>query len=548
MKIKTKLMLAFGTLLILSFAIVASNLLTFSTIESDANFVNYSAKLRGLDFKMAQLSNIIVNSENETTKESLENSINTFDTVLKNIRNGNDELGLSVLEHSETIVMLDSIEDDWINKFKPAYMSILTTADAQALKLINSEVGAYVSVTNEMVSNYSAFSTSKIFQARIMNLGLIILVFIGGFISYIVLRKGILKPINDLNLDLKALSQGNGDLTKRIKTKSNDEIGQMIKYFNIFVENVHHIVNEIAEISSTLSGNMAFISNTTDELTKSTEMIAVSSMDVAEGSVLQNSKVDALNQLIDKIKVSTENVYKKANETLKSSEESERSVEKGETQVSIQSVELSEFISSINEASETVEDLNQSSEEIIAIVDLIHSISAQTNLLALNASIEAARAGEAGRGFAIVADEIRKLSEETAFSAKKISEIVVNIGDKTLNVKSSMHLLVDKTHVQENSMEQLKVELKNILSSSLETLEESKGIISIADDVNNEFVDVTFSAKEIQNVAVKNSEITQDVASAIEEQTASFQEVSANISSINNMVTELTDIVGRFKI
>ena len=142
-------------------------------------------------------------------------------------------------------------------------------------------------------------------------------------------------------------------------------------------------------------------------------------------------------------------VSHKALETLKSSEKSQESVANGDRQVLTQSNELTEFIYSIKSASNTVEDLNQSSEEIKAIVDLIHSISSQTNLLALNASIEAARAGEAGRGFAVVADEIRKLAEETSVSAKKISSIVSSIGDKTSNVKTSMDELVDKTKIQE---------------------------------------------------------------------------------------------------
>ena len=274
----------------------------------------------------------------------------------------------------------------------------------------------------------------------------------------------------------------------------------------------------------------------------------MSSMDVAEGSVLQNTKLEELNSLVEKIKLDIENVSHKALQTLKSSEKSQESVLNGDRQVSVQSDELTMFVDSIKSASNTVEDLNQSSEEIKAIVDLIHSISSQTNLLALNASIEAARAGEAGRGFAVVADEIRKLAEETSVSAKKISEIVMSIGDKTMNVKTSMDELVDKTKIQEQSMETLKIELKEILNVSTVTLNESQEIMGISTKVNDEFNVITHSAKDIQGVAVQNSGNTQDVASAVEEQTASFEEVSANISSINEMADELTKIVGKFKI
>lgn len=548
MKIKHKLLLTFGLLILFSVAMVGINYMTYQAMESDANFVNHAGKLRASSYKMAQLANIIVNANDQESKKILEESIIQFDEILRDVSEGNIDKGLSNMTHEETRAALTQISEKWNSSYKGAYTSLLNSGDKTALQLINSEVAAYVNAINDMVTGYSEYSSSKVATAKVTNGILLVIALFVGILSFMLLNKGIRNPINALIEDLKDLSEGNGDLTKRIESKSKDETAEMIHYFNKFVGNIHGIVKEISKISIVLSDNMNAITNTTEELTKSTEMIAMSSMDVAEGSVLQNTKLEELNSLVEKIKLDIENVSHKALQTLKSSEKSQESVLNGDRQVSAQSDELTMFVDSIKSASNTVEDLNQSSEEIKAIVDLIHSISSQTNLLALNASIEAARAGEAGRGFAVVADEIRKLAEETSVSAKKISKIVMSIGDKTMNVKTSMDELVDKTKIQEQSMETLKIELKEILNVSTVTLNESQEIMGISTKVNDEFNVITHSAKDIQGVAVQNSGNTQDVASAVEEQTASFEEVSANISSINEMADELTKIVGKFKI
>lgn len=548
MKIKHKLLLTFGTLIILSFVIVVINYFTYQTMESDANFVNEAGKLRATGYRMAQLSNIISANADIQKATELENTIFVFDEILQDITLGNPSKGLSALSHDKTSVQLKSIINEWQTVYKPAFVNVKDSGDIDSLKVINETIAPYVTAINEMVTGYSAYSSSKVTSAKVTNGILSFVAFVFGVISFLFLNKGIRKPINNLIVELKALSEGNGDLTKRIEVKGKDEIAEMTGYFNKFLDDIHNIVIDISKISTVLSSNMSAISNTTEELTKSTEMIAVSSMDVAEGSVTQNHKLDGLNELVKKLKNDIEGVAQRAKQTLRSSEMSQESVVVGNEQVDIQSNELIEFVSSINEASNSVEDLNQSSVEIKAIVELIQSISSQTNLLALNASIEAARAGEAGRGFAVVAEEIRKLAEETAESAKKISGIVSSISHKTIAVKESMDGLVEKTKVQEASMGTLKKELKKILDRTALTLGKSQDILNISSKVNEDFTEITTSTKEIQGIAEQNSGNTQDVASAVEEQTASFEEVSANIGLINEMAGKLTQIVGKFRI
>ena len=548
MKIKHKLIIAFGILIILAFVIVAINFNTYQTMASDANFVNEAGKLRATSYRMAQLANMAVNGEGIGTTEELGNAVKLFDEILTDISKGNPTKGLKALSHAPTEDKLKAVMASWEETYKSAYIEVMNNGDSASLAVINDSVKDYVSRINDMVTGYSAFSSGKVSAAKWTNGVLSVIAFVVGAVSFAFLNRGISRPIQMLTEELKALSEGNGDLTKRIAIRGKDEVAEMTRYFNTFVGDIHGIVSEISKISRVLSENMNAITNTTDELTRATEMIAGSSMEVAEGSVVQNSKLEDLGNLVNQLKEDISGVSHRANQTLRSSEMSEESVIAGNAQVKIQSDELVSFVSSINDASQTVEELNRSSEAIKAIIGLIHSISSQTNLLALNASIEAARAGEAGRGFAVVADEIRKLAEETSESAKKINDIVSSIGDKTHNVKTSMDSLVERTKIQESSMDTMKKELEKILTRTAITLSKSKDILEISSKVDGEFQTIIHSASEIQGVARQNAANTQDVASAVQEQTASFEEVSANISAINDMAGDLSNIVGRFKI
>lgn len=548
MKIKHKLISTFGVLIVASWIIVGINFATYNTIETDANFVNNAGKLRAISYKMAQLSNRISIENNQEVKDELLSNIDVFEEILDNLVNGNEEVGLNPLENDEIATQLNEIIDFWKTEFRSDLEDIITNGDITSLGEINEYVSSYVTDINVMVTDYSEHSGAKVSKAKIINTLLLIATFVVGLVLILFLNKGIRVPIYSLRDELKELSEGNGDLTKRIEAKSKDEISEMILYFNRFIGDVHNIITEVTEVTHIIADNLGMISLTTEELTKSTELIADSSMGVAEGSDKQNRHIEALNNLVEEIKVDIENVSHKALETFRLSQETQESITDGGKQLEIQAKELAAFVSSIQKTSTTVEELNQSSEEIRSIIELIQNISSQTNLLALNASIEAARAGEAGKGFSVVAEEIRKLAEETSSSVERISGIVGKISTKTHIVKGSMDILVDRTSIQEASMEALKNELKKVFERASQSLLKTKEITQVSSDVDKEFQMVTESVFEIQEIAKNNADNTQGVASAVEEQTASFEEVSASIGTIDERANELLEIVKKFRI
>ena len=140
MKIKHKLLLTFGLLILFSVAMVGINYMTYQAMESDANFVNQAGKLRASSYKMAQLANIIVNTNDQEFKKILEESINQFDEILRDVSEGNIDKGLSNMTHEETKVALTQISEKWNSSYKGAYTSLLNSGDKTALQLINLEV------------------------------------------------------------------------------------------------------------------------------------------------------------------------------------------------------------------------------------------------------------------------------------------------------------------------------------------------------------------------------------------------------------------------
>jgi len=448
MKIKHKLFLTFNSVILMVLFIVTINFITYSNIEEDAMFVNDSGRLRAFSFRMAHLSDQIVYESDKASIEALNESMKGFEEVLNGIYYGNDEL--EALTHEDTKVRLNSIINIWDTSFKPAYENIIKSKDTDSLNYINKEVQQYVKTIDEMVTGYSHYSHKKVSRAIIINWVLLLITVILSGVGGFILNKGIVKPIKVLVSELRELSTGNGDLTKRIKTNSKDELGELTNYFNRFIRDIHNIVKDISKVSEIIETDMDSIANITEELTKSTEMIACSSQEVAEGSILQNTKLTDLSELVQGLKVDIGIVTDKAELTLGYSKDTEESAGLGDNQVNKQSQELSDFVAEIKAASKVVEDLNKYSENIKAIVELIQNVSSQTNLLALNASIEAARAGEHGRGFAVVADEIRKLAEETAVSANKINDLVGNISSKTKTLRFQWMRLLIKLRNKKN--------------------------------------------------------------------------------------------------
>jgi methyl-accepting chemotaxis protein len=432
--------------------------------------------------------------------------------------------------------------------FKPVYVSIAENNKKELLKTVDENVANYVQQIDAMVTRYSEIAQGKVVMAKTLSGVFLAISLILAVFSFLVIRRGVVQPIKMISGDLKDIASGNGDLTKVIRLKNHDEIGILTDYFNKFIASIKDIVVLISKSSVTLTSSIDAISGTSDELAKSTEMIAGAVSDVSSGSVEQSEMVKTMTNLVNDMSNDIRQVINNAVRLLEESGLSSKAAGEGNAAIQRHVKELEAVMDSTKKVSDTVNHLEKYSIDIRDILEIINNISQQTNLLALNASIEAARAGEAGRGFAVVADEIRKLAEETAKSTVRIANIVQNIGGQTSEVKKHMDEMVETIDIQAKSMDDVKVKLNEISEKSNITYECAKDIQSINTKIHTNFTVINESANRISLVVEKNSENTQDVAAAVEEQTASFQEVAANMNLLIGLSKQLNDVVASFRV
>jgi methyl-accepting chemotaxis protein len=381
---------------------------------------------------------------------------------------------------------------------------------------LNKFNGSALKAFNDTVETSNKATQDALVVSLISSIGAIIFIVLISASSVIMITRNLSLMLESL----KDIASGEGDLTKRIEQNSQDEIGDLVYWFNQFMDKLHKSINEIVNSINPL----ATVSNDLGDMTSKTSQITEQ----------QSLATDEVTNSVDEMFSSVQNVAQNASSAAAAAKEADTEAKAGRSVVT-QSVEsINDLANEVERAAQVIGKLETDTENVGTILDVIKGIAEQTNLLALNAAIEAARAGEQGRGFAVVADEVRTLASRTQDSTQEIQRVIEELQSAARSAAEVM------SHSQEQARNSVDQAAKT--DNSLATITEKVGSIT---RMNTEIADATGQQEKVSNNIKSN---VDGIRANAEAAVKNVQEVGAASESLLEISNNLRNITSQFKV
>ncbi|PTO64392.1 methyl-accepting chemotaxis protein [Vibrio splendidus] len=361
-------------------------------------------------------------------------------------------------------------------------------------------------------ANHSTLLTQLITTAVIITL--IVIVLVSWLVSFL------FRDLNRVSAALEEIASGEGDLTQRLEPKSDDEIGKLAENFNRFVGNMHTMVIKLSEVSAALGNQARQTASQAEERSARIQM--------------QQDEINMVATAVNEMAAATQEIAGNADHTAQNSSEAVGACEHGTGQVTQTQSSIQNLAQEVQIATNVILELEEHGNSINAILSNIQGIAEQTNLLALNAAIEAARAGEQGRGFAVVADEVRVLSQRTHGSTQEIQQTIELLQGTTGKAVSIMN---DSRTLAETSVDDA--------NSAAASLTQIHAAVERISDMATQIASAAEEQASVTSEITRNTEGIRDVSNELADEAHQAAEQAAQLSELSH---ELESEISRFKL
>ncbi|GKV67123.1 MULTISPECIES: methyl-accepting chemotaxis protein [unclassified Sporosarcina] len=375
----------------------------------------------------------------------------------------------------------------------------------------------------------------------------IILVILLSIAAALVTSNSITRPLGIVNDRMKRLADG--DLTgEPLETHLRDEIGQLIASTNEMNRSTHHLLDEIGHVSSTVSTQSEELTQSANEVKAGTEQIATTMEDLAHGTESQADNASSLSSNMESFVLKVAGANESGRFIQQSSDEILGMTVEGSELMNSSSKQMGLIDKMVHEAVLKVEGLDQHTQQISELVSVIQDIAAQTNLLALNAAIEAARAGEHGKGFAVVADEVRKLAEQSSASVTTITDIVRRIQSESSMVTDSLQMGYKEVEEGTGQIERTGETFQKINEAVTAMTERIRGMAQDLQAISTNSEEMSSSIEEIAAITEESAAGVQETSASSEQASSAMEEVAKSSGDLAALAEELNNLVRQFKL
>lgn len=368
-----------------------------------------------------------------------------------------------------------------------------------------------------------------------------------GIAIALIMGRMISKPV--IELANSAIKMAEGDLTvKPVSVKNRDEIGDLVNSFNLMAGNLRMVIEKVSINSSQTASSAEELTASAEQTTKATEQIAASIQNIASGTETQVESANNSSTAMNEMAIGIQQIAETSSSVSESAIATTREANSGNESLQRMIQQMDVINDAVTDSSIGVKKLGELSKEIGNIISVITGIADQTNLLALNAAIEAARAGEHGKGFAVVADEVRKLAEQSKESADQIAGLITQIQNDTNQAVQVMEVGTTEVATGKLIVDETGKRFEKILISIEQVTAQIQEVSAISEEMSASTEQVNASIGEMANIAQHSAENTQNVAAGSEEQLASMEEIAASATNLSKMAEDLEEIVKQFKL